>query len=239
MENPDLDYLFRNHEEPTPEISEAKLRANRENALHSTGPVTRSGLEKSSRNALKTGLTGDTVLLPDDDAEQYRLHIQLLKAELKPVGELELQLVQRLADAHWRLNRIPTLERNIFKYGGVQFAALFENESPEDRADLIQAHTLIVFQTQFKNFSIQEARIRRGYNQDLQELKSLQSQRGKLESNHDLLGKWPAPWPGGRKTGFEFANNQEEGIVPQKIMIFSRYDDDLPRSIPQQPPLDQ
>ena len=235
MENPDLDYLFHKHEEPKPEISEAKLRANRENALHSSGPVTRSGLEKSSRNALKTGLTGDTVLLPTDDPDEYRLHIELLKAELKPVGEIELQLVQRLADAHWRLNRIPTLERNMFKYGRVQFAALFENENAEDRPDLIQAHTLIVFQTQFKNLSIQETRIRRGYNQDLEELKSVQSQRGKLESNQDLLGKWPAPWPGGRKTGFEFAKNeQEQEIVCQKIMQFSRYDDDLPRSNPQQ-----
>src|SRR5579863_5462974 len=43
--------------------------ANRQNSLLSTGPKTPEGKAASSRNALKTGLTGRTVLLPGDDAE--------------------------------------------------------------------------------------------------------------------------------------------------------------------------
>lgn len=201
-------------------ISDAKLRANRENAQHSTGPTTSAGLERSSKNALKSGLTGKSVLLPSDDPELYAQHLERLHSELKPAGELELQLVQRIADAQWRLNRIPELERNLYKLGRLQFAYLFENEPQEDRPGLIQAHTAIAFQSQFKNFSIQEMRIRRGYTHDLDELKSLQSQRGKIESDHDLLGKWPAPWPGGRKNGFEFAKEGEEPIqyIPQLIV---------------------
>ena len=42
--------------QPTPPISEAKLRANRENAKKSTGPKTVRGKAYSRRNALKHGL---------------------------------------------------------------------------------------------------------------------------------------------------------------------------------------
>jgi hypothetical protein len=197
------------------QISEAQLQANRANAQLSRGPLTPEGKAKSSHNALKTGLTGSTVLLPTDDPDHYNQHVERLFAELKPVGELESQLVQRLADAQWRLNRIPQLERNLYKLGRVQLVGLFENEPEQDQADLVQAYTAITFQKQFQNLSIQENRIRRGYEKDLNELKSLQSQRGKLEKNEDLLNKWPAPWPGGRKNGFEFPKEEEpEPILP-------------------------
>ena len=46
----------------TPELSEARLAANRENAQKSTGPKTPEGKAKSSLNAVKCGLTGNTVL---------------------------------------------------------------------------------------------------------------------------------------------------------------------------------
>ena len=48
--------------------TEAQVHANRANAQLSTGPSSASGKAKSSLNAVKTGLTGRTVLLPGDDA---------------------------------------------------------------------------------------------------------------------------------------------------------------------------
>lgn len=49
-------------------ISKAKLLANGTNAQLSTGPTSPEGKARSSLNALKTGLTGRTVLLPTEDA---------------------------------------------------------------------------------------------------------------------------------------------------------------------------
>lgn len=49
-------------------ISLNRLAANRANAPLSTGPATAEGKAKSALNALKTGLTGKTVLLPNEDA---------------------------------------------------------------------------------------------------------------------------------------------------------------------------
>ncbi len=74
-----------------------------ENAQLSTGPRSEEGKRKSSLNAVKTGLTGVTVLLSTDDAAQYQRHIALYEKELKPVGIEESELVQSLADISWRL----------------------------------------------------------------------------------------------------------------------------------------
>ncbi|MGA8598820.1 MAG: hypothetical protein WB676_29225 [Bryobacteraceae bacterium] len=49
----------------------AQIAANQANAQLSTGPTSETGKAKSSLNAVKTGLTGRTVLLPGDDAAIY------------------------------------------------------------------------------------------------------------------------------------------------------------------------
>jgi hypothetical protein len=61
--------------------SEAQLAANRQNSQLSTGPKTEAGKAKSSLNAVKTGLTGRTVLLPSDDAAAYEAHVARFFAE--------------------------------------------------------------------------------------------------------------------------------------------------------------
>ncbi len=74
---------------PSRSLTEAQLAANRANSKLSTGPCTEEGKSKSSLNAVKTALTGRTVLLPSDDAGAYQRHIEFYEEELKPVGRLE------------------------------------------------------------------------------------------------------------------------------------------------------
>ena len=103
----------------TPEISAAQLAANRANALLSTGPRTEEGRRNSSLNAVKTGLTGATVLFPTDDAAEYQRHLAAYEKELQPVGLEESELVQSLADIAWRLRCIPALEMAIYAQGRI------------------------------------------------------------------------------------------------------------------------
>ncbi|MDQ2712383.1 MAG: hypothetical protein M3Y24_09185 [Acidobacteriota bacterium] len=67
-------------------LLDLQAESKRLNAQLSTGPLTPYGKAKSSLNAVKTGLTGRTVLLHDDDAEAYRTHIATYEKEYKPVG---------------------------------------------------------------------------------------------------------------------------------------------------------
>ena len=100
------------------ELHNAELaQISRNNALKSTGPITHSGRAISSLNAVKTGLTGRTVLLHSDDAAVYQQHIAAYQNEYTPVGLREQELVQSLADTQWRLQRIPGLEMAIYAHG--------------------------------------------------------------------------------------------------------------------------
>src|SRR4051812_3792190 len=112
-------------------ICPRRLAANQANAQLSTGPKTSAGKAVSSLNAVKTGLTGRTVLLPSEDAVQYQAHVARFQKGLQPVGERETELVQSLADTQWRLNRIPGLEFGLFAIGRKRYADLFEEETDE------------------------------------------------------------------------------------------------------------
>ncbi|MBV9266892.1 MAG: hypothetical protein JO061_12055, partial [Acidobacteriaceae bacterium] len=80
----------------------AQIAANQKNAQLSTGPTSETGKAKSSLNAVKTGLTGRTVLLPGDDAALYESHVAQFVKHFEPTGEQEQNLVQSLADTEWR-----------------------------------------------------------------------------------------------------------------------------------------
>ena len=92
----------------------AQAAASRINGALSHGPTSEEGKATSSLNALKTGLTGRTVLLPSEDAALYEAHLNQFRDRFQPVGDQELALVQSLADTEWRLARIPSLEMGIF-----------------------------------------------------------------------------------------------------------------------------
>jgi hypothetical protein len=163
------------------QATSAQLGANRRNSLLSTGPVTAQGKAASSRNALKTGLTGRTVLLPNEDAALYEHHLETLHAQWKPVGEREAALVQSIADAKWRLARIPGLEYAIHALGYKQFAAEFAEVPASEAGPLIEARTFLAFHRQLMNLNLQESRLRRQCEKDVAELRSAQDLRRQIE----------------------------------------------------------
>jgi len=59
---------------PQPLIPEQRHRANRANALLSTGPRTDAGKQRSSLNALRHGLTAASAVLLSEDRSAYDAH---------------------------------------------------------------------------------------------------------------------------------------------------------------------
>ncbi|MFL6463176.1 MAG: hypothetical protein ACJ73N_02045 [Bryobacteraceae bacterium] len=162
-------------------VSERRLAANHANAQKSTGPKTIAGKAKSSLNAVKTGLTGHTVLLPTDDAKAYQSHVERYREEFEPQGMLQEQIVQTLADLQWRLNRIPGLETGILALARRRCAPdLFADEPDSQvRAVLLDAHVQETAARQLDNLHRQENRLRREYRQQMQELERLQNEHEK------------------------------------------------------------
>jgi hypothetical protein len=161
---------------PTP-ISAAQLAANRANAQLSRGPKTSGGKATASLNAVKTALTGRTVLLAGDDAAEYERHIRAYQDELKPVGQRESDLVQSIADTTWRLRRIPALEAAIFARGHVEFAESFNEHDPSLRSSMIELQTFLKYEKQLRNLQLQEARLARRREKETAELRKLQQER--------------------------------------------------------------
>jgi hypothetical protein len=92
-----------------------QIEANRRNALNSTGPRTEAGKQQSRRNAVRHGLTAETVIGALEDAENYREFEAAVIADYDAQSAVERELVLRLASLLWRLRRATTMETGLFE----------------------------------------------------------------------------------------------------------------------------
>jgi hypothetical protein len=92
-----------------------QFQANRLNALRSTGPRTEEGKRTSRRNALRHGLTAETVIDRLEDSEDYRGFEAAIVADYDAETAVERELVLRLASLLWRLRRIIAIETDLFQ----------------------------------------------------------------------------------------------------------------------------
>jgi hypothetical protein len=156
------------------EINRAEI--NKANAQHSTGPKTEVGKRRSSLNALRHGLTGQIVVMPTEDLEAYQSHLNSFTEEYHPQGATEANLVQALADASWRLNRVAALETNLLMLAAVgdplvdamAIAASLESQSKA-----------------LSNLSMHSQRLSRQFERTVAQLRDLQKIR-QTHEKHDL-----------------------------------------------------
>ena len=92
-----------------------QIAANRRNALKSTGPVTPEGKDRSRCNAVRHGLTAETVIATIEDAEDYQAFEATVIADYDAESAVERELVLRLASVLWRLRRATGIETAIFE----------------------------------------------------------------------------------------------------------------------------
>src|SRR5215467_2211706 len=92
-----------------------QIEANRRNSLKSTGPKTEAGKRTSRRNAVRHGLTAETVIGALEDAEDYKAFEVAITADYDAQSAVERELVLRLASLLWRLRRATTMETGLFE----------------------------------------------------------------------------------------------------------------------------
>src|SRR5580700_189404 len=92
-----------------------QIKANRCNARKSTGPVTQEGKQQSRCNAVRHGLTAETVISALEDAEDYKAFEAAIIADYDAQSAVERELVLRLASLLWRLRRATTIETGLFE----------------------------------------------------------------------------------------------------------------------------
>ena len=92
-----------------------QIEANRRNALKSTGPITPEGKDRSRGNAIRHGLTAETVIAALEDAEDYQAFEAAVTADYDAESAVERELVLRLASVLWRLRRATGIETALFE----------------------------------------------------------------------------------------------------------------------------
>jgi len=104
-----------------------QIEANRRNAQFSTGPLTEEGKSKSRQNAVRHGLTAETVIHALEDAEDYAAFELAVTADYDAQTAVERELVLRLASVLWRLRRATSIESGLFK---IQAKQLLQSRQP-------------------------------------------------------------------------------------------------------------
>ena len=101
-----------------------QIEANRLNALKSTGPRTEEGKRRSRCNAIRHGLTAETVIVGVEDPEDYESFEATIIADYDPTTAVARELVLRLASILWRLRRATGIETALFQSALKQSAQL-------------------------------------------------------------------------------------------------------------------
>ena len=148
--------------------------ANRRNAKLSTGPTTAAGQARSSKNALKHGLTAKDVTLGGDEAEEFASFRDDILQELAPFGALEEELAQHAIMLFWRRRRIAWLE--------VTEAYNFSNGS-----GVLNPPLRDFMSDGFRNLMRYESSLDRTLQRTLRELERLQTRRREEADMHPSI----------------------------------------------------
>jgi hypothetical protein len=92
-----------------------QIEANRRNALRSTGPTTEDGKRRSRQNAVRHGLSAETVVEIVEDVDDYRGFEAAIIADYDARTAVERELVLRLASLLWRLRRATMIETELLR----------------------------------------------------------------------------------------------------------------------------
>jgi hypothetical protein len=88
-------------------MSSRQLRKQaRANGAKAAGTKSPAGIQKSSINALKHGLTSKAVVLTNESQQHFdELHLTYVH-EFEPESGVEMDLIDQMVSAQWRLRRI-------------------------------------------------------------------------------------------------------------------------------------
>jgi hypothetical protein len=140
-----------------------------------TGSTNETGKQRSRLNAYKHGLTGQIHVFSAEEHAAFEKHCQSVVEGLAPVGALEQQLAQAIAEGHWRLNRARAIEAGIFAIGHATHP--LEPADETMMGAILQAKTWIADGKNLQLLSLYEQRIQRSVEKHMAELRTLRAER--------------------------------------------------------------
>ncbi|HTS50397.1 MAG TPA: hypothetical protein VMH05_20770 [Bryobacteraceae bacterium] len=153
-----------------------KSESARINGAKSRGPKTEAGRQRSSQNALKHGLTAQTLVLPTEDPEEFNQLLTAYLDQFQPDGPAELHLVHEMVAAKWRLQRLAIIETQLY----VEYMERAQEDADDPLSpieSLTSAFTGLANSNSYPFLHRVEARLERTYSRALRNLIQLQRLR--------------------------------------------------------------
>jgi hypothetical protein len=132
--------------------------------------------DKRAFNAYRHGLTGHVLVIEPNDELAYKQHCQGIHQSLVPIGALETDLVQSVADDRWRLKRAAAIESNILACGLNKADDVLSDNADVDTA-LHTARLWFSAGKELERLTLYENRIQRRVEKNLALIRQLQQDR--------------------------------------------------------------
>ena len=157
-------------------MTEKQQAASRANGAKSRGPKTEAGRQRSSQNAITHGLCSGLVVLTNESEEGYQNHRAAYIDRFQPADPVEVDLVDQMVSATWRLHRTWVVETTAIEREMTRITpeleAKYEGLKQETR--LCVAMQNLMEEPRFlANIGRHESRIARLYHRALQSLLKL------------------------------------------------------------------
>jgi hypothetical protein len=167
-------------------MSLLKSETARANGAKSRGPATPEGRAASSRNSLRHGFTAQSVVLPNESQEDFQSLLDSYTHQFRPQGGVEMDLVQTMAAARWRLRRISTIETTLLNNEMTRRAKDCRRElnNPDDLARLAWVFQKLADNGQSLALLMRyEGALNRSYDRAFKQLLLLQSAHPRPQPN--------------------------------------------------------
>lgn len=148
------------------------------------GPNTTAGKLVTSRNAVKHGLTAQT-LLADESPREHRAFVSLIVQDLAPCGALESVIANRIGQLAWRLRRAERCEAGLFaRFGEKEWEY---NRTPKGVHWLGETQSRASHTDAFTKLSRYETALERAFFRAMREFERLQSLRRPANEPHGAV----------------------------------------------------
>jgi hypothetical protein len=155
--------------------SELQQIASRTNGAKSHGPTTEPGKQASSQNRLAHGFNSKRVVLPGESQEEFDQLLASYLEEHQPETPTERTLIENMAVARWRQQRVWTLETAGLT-AEIRRPRYIEGEDPETQA-FVAFRSLSDDSRTLELLNRYEARFERQFRAALTALLNLQTKR--------------------------------------------------------------
>jgi hypothetical protein len=186
------------------------------------GPRTPEGKRRSSLNATKFGIFSKICIAPAEELATYTAHCAAYAAALQPIGIIESDIVQQIADLRYRLKRCNAAEQSIFARGFEDHIDEISTGLPEVDTALAEGATFLEHINFLQLLSLYESRLQRAIERNTAQLEKLQSERKsapeKAETEAVNAKKQPASEVAAHAGSAKYAPNEfvfsESGAAP-------------------------